>query len=130
MTIKERTSEEAVEDYKSTSTLDEADVTALEKLYALRGRYQVLGYIEQYPHLMSFLLEAAEKIKEYFPQERLSLNVITDPEIIGWIKLAILIIIEGDIEEVDSQFDRLLEEWWLDIPKPLEELLFLNLEFV
>ena len=52
MTLKERVSGEAVEDYKSTSTLDEADVAALEKLYFLQQRYQVLGFIEKYGGLV------------------------------------------------------------------------------
>src|SRR5690348_13116201 len=114
MTLKERVSGEAVEDYKSTSTLDEADVAALEKLYFLQQRYQVLGFIEKYDFLVPLLLEAPEKIQKFFPKTPLFLRVITDPEEISHEELALSIGTSYNSDDAFNKLNEFEEAWWLD----------------
>lgn len=47
-------------------SIPQADIEALEQLYTFRGRTEVLQFLEQYPFLVSVLLEAPEKIRHYF----------------------------------------------------------------
>jgi len=54
---------------------------ALEKLYTYRRPMEVKGFIKAYPFLVPLLVEAHDKIGEYFgPQSEVVLEVVTDPE--------------------------------------------------
>lgn len=77
-------------------SIPKADMEALEQLYTFRGRTEVLQFLNQYPFLVPVLLEAPDKIRHYFPDSQLFLEVDRDPEIIDWMMLVLSILMDLD----------------------------------
>lgn len=57
------------------------EIKLLEQSYTFRGRDQVLQFLEQYPLLIPVFLEAPDKIRHYFPDSQLFLEVEPDAEV-------------------------------------------------
>jgi hypothetical protein len=97
-----------------------ADIEFLEKLYNLRGKTEILQFLENYDFLIPVLLEAPDKICHYFPGKKLCLEVETDSELIDSAQLFLDIIIEEDADElIDEALDKeekLSEDWYLHLP--------------
>jgi hypothetical protein len=109
--------------HESLTKLDRLSVTdieSLEKLYQLRGKTEILQFLEKHDFLMPVLLEAPEKISNYFPGKNLCLTVETDAEFIESEMLFLDIIIDGDADEIlDEALDKeekLSEDWYLPLP--------------
>ncbi len=113
-----------------TTGLAQADVQRMEELYYIKDRAEVLAYIEKYSFLMPLLLEAPEKIKNFFPASELFLKVVIDREEPDWVELAIYINVSCVGKEAHEKLTRLDEEWWLDASDQAKSKLFINLEFV
>jgi hypothetical protein len=70
----------------------ELQLRSIEQLYILRGRAEVIGFIKAYPFLAPLLLEAYDKIAEYFgPRTDVVLEVVSDPEAANHRELFILV---------------------------------------
>jgi hypothetical protein len=70
----------------------ELQLRSIEQLYILRGRAEVIGFIKAYPFLAPLLLEAYNKIAEYFgPRTDVVLEVVSDPEAANHRELFILV---------------------------------------
>ena len=54
--------------------ISQADIELLEQLYTWRGRTEILQFVDQYPFLVPVLLEAPQKIRQYFPDSGLFLE--------------------------------------------------------
>jgi hypothetical protein len=97
-----------------------ADLESLEKLYSFRGKTEILQFLEKHDFLIPVLLEAPDKICNYFPGKKLCLEVDTDSELIDYAQLFLDIIIDGDADEIiDEALDKeekLSEEWYLPLP--------------
>jgi hypothetical protein len=97
-----------------------ADIESLEQLYNLRGKTEIVQFLENYDFLIPVLLEAPDKICNYFPGKKLYLEVETDSEFIDSAQLFLDIIIDGDADEIiDEALDkeeRLSEDWYLHLP--------------
>lgn len=72
-----------------TVSISKADIADLERLYAFRGSAEVVQFLEQYPFLVPTLLAAPNKIKHYFPDSQLFLEVVPDVDIPDWIQLCL-----------------------------------------
>ena len=104
---------------------------ALEKLYTYRRSDEVKGYIKAYPFLAPLLVEAHDKIQEYFgPQSEVVLEVVTDPEADDERELFAFIQTNLTPEEVVNKLNRLDQEWWLDASVRSEGKLCIHTEFV
>ena len=104
---------------------------ALEKLYTYRRPNEVKGYIKAYPFLVPLLVEAHDKIREYFePQSEVVLEVVTDPEADDERELFAFIQTNCTPEEALDRLNRLDQEWWLDASLRSEEKLCIHTEFV
>ena len=114
----------------STSALTQTDVAALEKMYALRGRYGVLGFIEQYPFLMPTLLEAPARIKSYFPYSRLILEVFVDAEIAGWVQLVLHIGTTLSVGEEQPLLEKVWDEWLFNLSDQVAAIFSADVEYV
>lgn len=99
--------------------LSQAEIIQLEQLYTLREPSQVLEFIEKHPFLLPLLLEAPDKIKHYFPDTPLILEVDIDPESSSMDddQLAILIASEIDPEESVDKLCELNRAWAIDIQR-------------
>lgn len=94
-------------------SIPQADITQLEQLYTFRGRTEVLQFLEQYPFLVPVLLEAPEKIRHYFPDSQLFLEVVPDAEIIDWVLLVLSILMKLDPDEAVDRLNQMDMEWWV-----------------
>ncbi len=109
--------------------LSEAEIESLETLYTLRGREEILSFIEQNFFLVPLLLEAPDKIKEYFGKVPLVLEVVADVEVIGDIRLLIYIITELEPEAAVDKLSEFDFGWWLDASVPNQEKLEIDVDF-
>ena len=113
----------------STVRAHQAEILLLERFYSFRERSDVLGFLERCPFLVSLLLEAYRKIREYFPYSRIFLEVVTDPEAVGDSQLVVFIATNFDPDKADRRFERFDEDWWLDALYRAQGMLCMNLEF-
>ena len=104
---------------------------ALEKLYTYRRPMEVKGYIKAYPFLVPLLVEAYDKIGEYFGSNpAVVLEVVTDPEADDDRELFAFIQTNCAPEEALDRLNRLDQEWWLDASDRSEGKLCIHTEFV
>lgn len=94
-------------------SIPQADIELLEQLYTFRGRTEILQFLDKYPFLVRVLLEAPEKIRQYFPDSGLFLEVVPDAEVIDWIMLVLSILINIDPNDVVDKLNQMNLDWWL-----------------
>ncbi len=68
------------------------DLEQMEQYYQLPRRGEVIDWLEQHPVLVPILLEARNKLRDYFADAAVSLEVVVDPEMIGYAQLVAFII--------------------------------------
>jgi hypothetical protein len=104
-------------------------IQSLEKLYTFRRPAEISEYIDALPFLVPLLVEAYDKIGEYFgPQPEVILEVVTDPEAIDDRQLVAFIQTGLDPTEVLNRLDRFDEGWWLDASHRSHGKLCIHLE--
>ncbi|MBD2346256.1 hypothetical protein [Anabaena subtropica] len=101
----------------------------IRSLYILSHTVEILQYLNEKKHLISILIEAHEKIKNIFNNEKNVLRVVYDPEIIGWKKLIIEIHTNLDVDEAFDKLKALDNLWWLDISFKFGNDLEINISF-
>ncbi|RUT08909.1 hypothetical protein DSM106972_009620 [Dulcicalothrix desertica PCC 7102] len=106
-----------------------ANQSLLEKIYSFSNEADIVHYLDENSNLEYLLIEAHDKIKQVFPEERLSLRVAFDPEIVGWRKLVIDIHTKLDADEAFNKIKILDNNWWLDIVSTKANDLNINIEF-
>lgn len=109
--------------------LSQTDIESLDKLYNLRGKSEILQFLEQNDFLIPVLLEAPGKISNYFPDAELFLECVTDPETVGEAMLELAISMNLDPDEAVDKLDRFQDEWWLNLSDKLREPLCPILEY-
>ncbi len=103
---------------------------ALEKLYSYRRPDEVKKYIKAYPFLVPLLVEAYDKIGEYFGSNpAVILEVVTDPEADDYRELFAFIQTNFAPEEVLDRINRLDQEWGLDASHRSDGKLCIHTEF-
>jgi predicted HTH domain antitoxin len=102
----------------------------LEERYVFRGP-QVRPFLQAYPHLTGFLLDAFPYLQKHFgPSPSVELDVIRDPEIGPTGELIAYILTPLSVDEAQARLDRLDDEWLLDELDRVDGLLNFSLEFV
>lgn len=104
-------------------------VNCLNPIYSFHNPAEVIKFLKDNKYLVFFLMDANKKIKEVFPQEKLQLSVVSDPEIKYWKRLIINI---HTLLDVDEAFDRLkiLDDiWWLDASSLVSNDLDITINF-
>ncbi|MBN3951160.1 MAG: hypothetical protein HWQ38_33705 [Nostoc sp. NMS7] len=91
-----------------------ADIQTLEQLYTFRERTEVLEFLDKHPFLIPVLLEAPEKIRHYFPDSQLFLEVVPDPEIIDYVLLVLSILMKLDPDDAIARQKQMDLDWWLN----------------
>jgi hypothetical protein len=109
-----------------TTAISPGELAQIEQGYQLPQRGEVIQWLEQYPVLVPILLEARGKISEYFGDVQVSLEVVVDPEMIGYSQLIAFITTKADPEEAMDQLERFDDAWWLDSEEPAQD----KLEFI
>lgn len=90
-------------------------ISQLKIIYILKNPVEVVKYLNEKKHLIYLLLDINQKIKEIFPNEKLVLKVLYDPEIAGWRKLLIDIHTLLNVDEAFEKLKILDESWWIDV---------------
>jgi predicted HTH domain antitoxin len=102
----------------------------LEERYVFRDS-QVRPFLQAYPHLTEFLLEASPYLQKHFgTTPHVELEVIRDPEIGLTGELIAYILTPLSVDEAQARLDRLDDEWLLDELDRVDGLLNFSLEFV
>ncbi|MEW6139787.1 MAG: hypothetical protein AB1733_16290 [Thermodesulfobacteriota bacterium] len=112
-------------------------VDAIEGLYESRDGAEIRDFLAQHRDLIPVLVDAATKIRQTdcFPNARLSLEVLVDPEdeedstsVAGHL----IIVIGTDLspEEASQRRRRLQDSWWLDEFVKHGDRLGLDVEFL
>ena len=95
----------------------------------MREKKEVINFLKKHPFLVPFLLEAPEKIRHHFQQEKLTLKVIYDPEIIDCVQLLLSISTSVAPDEALKKLELLDKDWWLELPDRVWNLLLPTLEY-
>ena len=94
-------------------TISQTDIELLEQLYTFREQIEVLEFLDKHPFLIPVLLEAPEKIRQYFPDSQLFLEVVPDVEIIDLVLLILSIRINLDPNDAVDRLNQLDWNWGL-----------------
>lgn len=106
------------------------EVTLLSRLYNIRGESEVFKFLEDKPSIISLVLEAHERIRDYFGSStELVLEVITDPEATEDYELVIFVRTSLSPDDAFRMLEQLDEEWWLDASEDTNEKLCIHVEF-
>ncbi|MDJ0616065.1 MAG: hypothetical protein QNJ63_04815 [Calothrix sp. MO_192.B10] len=116
-------------DYISIIDLINNLINRLQSLYIFSNSIEIIKYLSDKKYLIYFLLDANKKIKEVFPDEKLKLIIIYDPEITGWRKLIIDIHTLLDVDEAFDRLKMLDNSWWLDVSYTVGNDLNININF-
>ncbi|MEI6042813.1 MAG: hypothetical protein WCS37_00355 [Chloroflexota bacterium] len=85
--------------------------TSISKLYKFLRAEEVSAFLEIHAFLVPVLIEAHDKIRNYFPASQLALEVFVDPESPADTHLTVWIGFEDDVDEAFNKLLKLEEEW-------------------
>ncbi|TAG69689.1 MAG: hypothetical protein EAZ23_25710 [Oscillatoriales cyanobacterium] len=110
--------------------ISQSDIETLEKSYIFRDKTEVIDFINKYPFLLPVVLEAPVQISHYFPEQKLLLQVINDPEIPNYIHLVLSIILTdlAPDEAMDKE-DELRKNWSRGLSHEIRENFYTILEY-
>lgn len=106
-----------------------ADIESLEKLYTWRGKTEILDFLEKHHFLIPVLLEAPDKISNYFPDAQLFLECVTDPEGIDDDMLELAICMNLEPDEAVDKLNQFQDNWWLNLSNKIRQPLCPILEY-
>lgn len=124
-----------------TSMIAEADVrdagqaglnrsmVLLNSKYTIRNAKEVSDFLSDNKYLLPLLIEAHDKVRDYFPTEILFLEVATDPDEVGEKELVIYICTGQKPKAAIEKLDMLDESWWLDASTVSESKLLIQVEY-
>lgn len=99
----------------------------LEQLYTFRNRDEILAFLT--PEITNVLLEAPEKIQQYFPNAPLFLELYTDHEDSSW-KTLFLSIEVVDYEASLDVLEHFWESWWYNVPLEIRQKINVHTELI
>ena len=109
--------------------ISQAEIEALEQMYAFRGRSEILQFLTQHPFLVPVLLEAPVKIRHYLAGSQLFLEVIPDPEIPDWVHLVLSILTKLDPNDAVDRLNQLEWNWGLHNSYQVRSKFFTTLKY-
>jgi hypothetical protein len=105
-----------------SSTKDDFDTAKL------RNELEVSKFLEKNPSLIELLPEIYSKIKDYFPDGQLFLEVISDSEESNASRLVISLYPVGDAPDILNKFSQLKDDWWSDTYDRIDGKISINIE--
>ncbi len=110
-------------------TLEES-LRQIEQWYLLPSPHAVKRFIRQNPALATLLVEAIEPLYQFFgPTPRVSLRVVSDPEVEDYTELFAYIHVSFPPEEARRRLHQMDESWFLDRLERAAGKFNFNLEF-
>ena len=110
-------------------SISQTDIELLEQLYTFREQIEVLEFLDKHPFLIPVLLEAPEKIRQYFPDSQLFPEVVPDVEIIDLVLLILSIRINLDPNDAVDRLNQLDWNWGLHNSSEVRSNFFTTLEY-
>ncbi len=104
-------------------------VNYLKPIYIFNNQSEIIKYLNEKKHLIPLLIDASQKIKKVFTNEKLQLRIVHDPEIKYSKKLTIDIHTSLDGDEAFDKLKILDNTWWLDISPLRYNDLEININF-
>jgi hypothetical protein len=112
---------------------EESELDLLQGLYEFRRKEEVCRFLSQHVTLTRALIEAygAIRSERYFPQARLALEALYDPEEERTDNDKLIIIINTDLpfREALSKRRQMQKDWWLSASKRSNGVLGISLEY-
>jgi hypothetical protein len=105
-------------------------LSILKKAYNIPNSADVAVFLDKHPGLADFVLEAAKHIRKYFPYEKLSLEVVSDPEMGEDEELFSYILTSLSVEDALQKLNNFDEQWFLNQLDRTGGLFNFNLKFV
>ncbi len=93
--------------------ISQSEIDSIQKLYTFKEPTEVVQFLEKYPFIVPPLLEAPTKLRKYFPNEPIFLEVVPDPEIVNYVQLILSILITLDSPEALFRLNKFDEDWLL-----------------
>jgi hypothetical protein len=109
--------------------VSQGDLKTLEQFYTLRQKSEILQFLEKYPFLIPPLLEAPDKIHQHFPNAKLFLQVVDDPEIIDYVHLVLSILTNIDPDDAALKLNQVDKEWELNLSHEVQKRFFTAVEY-
>jgi hypothetical protein len=101
----------------------------IRKKYIIHNEEEVSDFLYKHQELFFIILEAEKQIRKHFLNDRLSLKIITDPEIANWKNLMITIHTKLDVDQAFDRLKQLDNDWWLDIFSQVGNKLNIHIDF-
>jgi len=92
----------------------ESDIEKIFEDYNLINPDEIKIFLEQNTFLYEIIKLTPKKIKEYFPNSNLYLEIKSDIEIDSMKKLIVLIENDMELEEGKETLDTFYDDWWFD----------------
>ncbi len=108
-------------------------LTEIKEPYILKNKAEVLTFLESNSLLVQILEEMSPTLKLYFPDSRLFLELITDPDALDELHLAVFIATSLPINEAIGKYDQFFKDYWLKVvkslPREFRDKVTVDLEF-
>ena len=101
----------------------------LSSKYTLNRAKEVIDYVCKNKQLLPLLLEAHDKIKNYFPSETLFLEMVADPDETYEKELIIYISTTLEPKDAIERLDLFDESWWLEASAASDSKLLVQVEY-
>ncbi|MUG95961.1 hypothetical protein F7734_27865 [Scytonema sp. UIC 10036] len=119
-----------IDEKSQKNEINFAILQRISKIFTLENPLQIVKFINKKPETLSWLLEASQEIRKYFPIEKLRLSYSTDPEIPQWEKLVLYILVNPEFsEDAFKKLDAFDENWWLDASSKADVNLCIDVDF-
>jgi hypothetical protein len=105
------------------------EVRMLHMQYDVRDSDRVMDFISRHAPLVSFLFEARERVREYFPGAVVVLELVRHREVDGWAQLFANIVTSLAVDEGLRRLRQLDDEWFLHQLDRVGDLFNFDLEF-
>ena len=121
--------------YVKSNTVDlqflNSQFQKISELYTFRsGSLQILNFLIRNEKLLHFVIEAKAHISDYFPEDELILEIISDPEEDEDEEIVIYVRTNLQVEEALPKLNEFDESWFLNAITVYGENLCIDLEYV
>lgn len=94
-----------------TPQISNKEIEQLDQIYTIRDREEVLAFLEEHPFIIPVLLEAPERIKPYFGDASLALEINLDPEDTFFDSVVLVIATKLGWKKAFGKRNRLVGSW-------------------
>lgn len=107
-----------------------SDLHQVGELYSFCNAVDIQRFLYTHSQLTEILVKAHTYLQKHFgPSPQVTLELVSDPETIGWEQLYAYILTSPPVDKALARLDRFDEEWFIGQLDRVDGLLNFNLEF-